>query len=267
MENSLFIDLRTTSGFFSNYLIWVDNLKYCEVFNLKPIMRLYGNWFYSDNRENLWDYYFEKINDGIPVGNQESSNFFKFWDDNNFTIRKGKVMIWDVDDKELVDKNRIEVNKITKKIIPVERIQEKINSFVSKNFKNKKVLGVHIRGTDYGFNDLNAYLENIKKYDNFDVIFVASDNFESINFIKNNFKNVCNYETELRMNNINESVLCRNIYEPNNKLKHGEDVLIETYILSKCDHLICINSNVAASALYINPDMTYDMIYRSEHGG
>ena len=51
------------------------------------------------------------------------------------------------------------------------------------------------------------------------------------------------------------------------KLKHGEDVLIETTLLSKCNHLICINSNVAAAALYMNPSMTFDMIHRSVYGG
>jgi hypothetical protein len=171
-----------------------------------------------------------------------------------------------VGNEEKCAHNRFEVNKIVQKMKPSKNIQKKIDDFVEENFKNKKVLGVHIRGTDYVYTNLDEYLVWIKKYSDFDKVFVATDNFESLTFIKNNINNVCNYETDLRTTTMNGKVLCKNI-APIDKLKHGEDVLIECCLLSKCDHLISINSNVAASALYMNPNMTFDMIYRSPHGG
>lgn len=260
--NSLIINFYEGSGFFSNFLIWIDILKYCEKNNLKPIMKFQGNWFYSDGRENLWEYYFEKLNDGIPVGECQTTNFLQSWD---ITINKNlKSIIWDSNDQQEIINNRIEVNKIIEKIIPTERIRNKIQNFVKNNFEGKNVLGLHIRGTDYKFNHLNLFYEQIKNLKNFDSIFVASDNFESINFIKNNFDNVFFYETHIRTNSINDLCL---VYHEHNKLDHGEDVLIECHLLSKCNHLICINSNVALSALYLNPNMTYDLIYRSEYGG
>lgn len=260
--NSLIINFWNGSGFFSNFLIWIDILKYCDKNNLKPIMKFEGDWFYSDGRENLWDYYFEKLNDGIPIGSCEKSNFLKSWD---ITIKKNmKTVVWDSNNEQEITNNRIEVNKITERIIPVERIRNKIESFVEGNFKGKNVLGLHIRGTDYGFNNLDLFYERTKNYKDYDCIFVASDNFESINFIKNNFSNVFFYDTDIRTNTINDSCL---VYQEHDKLKHGEDVLIECHLLSKCNHLICTNSNVALTALYLNPNMTYDLIYRSEVGG
>jgi len=267
MENSLIIDVRTSSGFFSNYLIFLDNLKYCQRHNLKPIMRLGGNWYYSDGRQNLWDYFFEKINDGVPIGVSQHSNFFKLWEE-KFTCHIGKVPLWEFyEDKEFIKQNRIEVNEISKLVKPSIEIQKKIDLFLKQNFENKKVLGLHIRGTDYHFNNLDLYLESVKKIiDEYDIVFIASDNFESINFFSEKFPNICFYETNIRMNKMNDG--CLALYNPSNdKLKHGEDVLIEAYLLSNCHHLICINSNVAAAALYINPNMTYDLIHRSLQGG
>lgn len=262
--NSLIINAWEISGFFSNYLIWIDNIKYCEENNLKPIMNLEGDkWFYTDGRKNLWEYYFQNFNDNIIEGDWEISNFLKNW---NITTKKNfKSVIWDSEDKEEIKKNRLEVYEIVKKIVPSDHILKKINSFVTDNFKNKKILGVHIRATDYGFGDLTLFYNQIKKYENdFDCIFVASDNFESINYIKSNFDNVYHYETQLRMNNASDNCL---VYNVSDGLKHGEDVLIECTLLSKCNHLICINSNVALCALYMNPEMSYDLIHRSAIGG
>jgi hypothetical protein len=98
------------------------------------------------------------------------------------------------------------------------------------------------------------------------MIYVASDNQESIDIIKNTFNNVIFYNTNIRRNSMNDNVLCYGL-KNEDKVKHGQDVLIECCILSKCNHLICINSNVDAAALYMNPHMTFDLIYRSPEGG
>lgn len=266
MEKSLIINTRESSGFFSNYFIFVDNIKYCEINNYKPIMLLGGgDWFYNDGRLDMWDAFFEPISDNIITSDYMFSSFFKLWDE-SFLCRQGKIMVWENinnDDESL--KNRLDVNRIIQKIKPIKEIQDKINDFTNNNF-NGKTLGVHIRGTDYGFNQIDSYVEQIKKYSEYDTIYIASDNQESIDIIKNNFKNVIYYETNIRREKMNDNVLC---YELNNdeKIKHAQDVLIECSILSKCNHLICINSNVAAAALYMNPYMTFDLIYRSPEGG
>jgi len=44
--------------------------------------------------------------------------------------------------------------------------------------------------------------------------------------------------------------------------KHGEECLIESILLSKCNHLICTDSNVAAGAMYLNPDATNTYLNR-----
>jgi hypothetical protein len=266
-EKSLIIDVRSSSGFFSNYCIFLDNLKYCLDNNIKPIFKLESDWFYNDGRENLWESFFQSINDGIIIGNSEKSNFFKLWDE-NFLVRQGKVMVWEnYNNQDELKKNRLEVNKIVSILKPNTYIQSIVDDFVNKNFLNKKIIGVHIRGTDYKFYHLDLYVKQIKKYyKDFDMIYVASDNEESINHIKNNFDNVISYQTDIRAKNINDNVLCSNLSN-DKKVKHGQDVFVECILLSKCEHLICINSNVAAVSLYMNPNMSFDLVCRVRDGG
>jgi hypothetical protein len=194
-EKSLIIDVRSSSGFFSNYCIFLDNLKYCLDNNIKPIFKLESDWFYNDGRENLCESFFQPINDGIIIGNSEKSNFFKLWDE-NFLVRQGKVMIWEnYNNQDELKKNRLEVNKIVNILKPNTYIHSIVDDFVNKNFLNKKIIGVHIRGTDYKFYHLDLYVKQIKKYyKDFDMIYVASDNEESINHIKNNFSNNHNHK-------------------------------------------------------------------------
>lgn len=265
-KESLIIDARSTAGFFANFLMFVDNVKYCQQNNIKPIITMQNNYFYNDGRNDLWNSFFEPYNDNIIVGSHTNSQFFKLWDE-DFLVRQGKVMVWEnFGNNEVSKKNRLEVNEIVKTFKPIQEIESVVDQFVNDNFLNKKVVGVHIRGTDYGFNNLEKYVEHIKNYGDYDKIYVASDNEESIKYIESNLNNVCYYNTDIRKKTINEDVLCRGLSR-DKKIKHGQDVLIECLLLSNCHHLVCINSNVAASALYINPYMSYDLIHRSEVGG
>ena len=45
--------------------------------------------------------------------------------------------------------------------------------------------------------------------------------------------------------------------------KHGEECLIEALLLSKCNHIICTDSNVAAGAIYMNPDSEITYLNRA----
>lgn len=265
-KKSLIIKNRTSSGFFSNFLIFVDNVKYCEMNEIKPILTMENNYFYNDGRDNLWNSFFEPFNDNIRVGEEIESNFFLLWNE-KFLVHQGKVMVWEnSENQEESTKNRLEVYETVKKFTPSKEIQNIVDNFVNTNFSNQKVIGVHIRGTDYGFHDLDQYVKAIQQYESFDKVYVASDNQQSIDYIANHFDNVCFYDTDIRKKDINEDVLCRNLSN-DLRVKHGQDVFVESLLLSKCNHLISVNSNVAAAALYFNPYMTYNMIYRCEVGG
>jgi len=263
--NSMIIDCRSGAGFFSNLLMILDNLKFCEMRNMKPILRM-RNFIYTDGRDKLWNHYFQPINDSATEGIISWSDFFKVYP---FILVNaiGAAVFWEMEQRKQDTKDhRIAVNDICKRyIFPSDNIKNIIDDFKEKNF-NGKILGVHVRGCDYGFYDMNAYINKInEKISNYDKIYLATDNFETLNLLKGIYGDkLFHYETDIRMPNFKGPVLC---FNTDDKLKHGEDVLIEMFLLSNCDHLISINSNVPLFALYYNKDLSYDMVHRSGGGG
>ena len=279
LKTSLLINTREY-GFFSSMFQILDNIKYCEDNDIKPIICLGEKFIYKSNDiENGWNSFFENINDGIIEGNAIDYSSIpngELYIMNNFLLCEPSTMnlklkIWEEHVRDPNDRShRIYINEfILKYLNPVSYIHDEIDNFTSSNF-TKNVLGVHIRGTDYGFHNIDAYINQIRLMVDtyqYDKIYIASDNKESINIINSKFENVCWYHTELRTENISDSAPVCHIVHDNDKVKHGHDVLIESFLLSKCNRLICINSNVAGMAGYLNPTMPIDLLCRQPSGG
>jgi hypothetical protein len=160
---------------------------------------------------------------------------------------------------------------IKKYIALSDSITNVVDKFEKDNFCGK-MLGVHVRGTDYGFHDLNKYIEAIDNILlNYDKIYLATDNNETIDKMKQIYKDkICYYETNLRSEKFIDKVVIFNegvVRNLDDKYKQGQDVLVEATLLSKCDHLICISSGVALSVLLMNPYMSFDLIGRPAVGG
>ena len=132
---------------------------------------------------------------------------------------------------------------------------EKVDSFYDKYF-NDNVLAVHVRGTDKKLEyphkalPLSAYINAISEYSQKNPnckIYVAADNNEAIGKIVKKFgkRRVIVYNA-VRMNKyISRDPIClTSATGP----KHGEECLIEAVLLSRCKHLICTDSNVAAGS-------------------
>lgn len=230
--NSLLIRPRIY-GFFSTLFQVIDNLKYCEINNLKPIIYYDSTFLYNDGNENVWEEFFEKINDGIAEGNlidvyslkNHPDHDLHFIDDfiisrpnlndNSSNFSQSKHKLWELvrygqsDELELY---RYKINYYIKKYIkPSKDIVDCVDR-IKFNYEN--TLSVHVRGTDYvnniGYLEkiINKIEENIKKY-NYQQIFVSSDNFESIKIIYEKFKSVIFYDTNLRCEKFNSgSPIC-----------------------------------------------------------
>jgi len=203
------------------------------------------------NTSNVWDYYFKQ-----PHTNTYPS-----------PVYTTKIIdhIIDVPESEFRDvymcnptpeyitARRFEYfNIITKYINLHPHIQQKIDLFTTKNFKDKKVLGVHFRGTDHpDKKNITDYLQTIKdKATTFDIIYCTSDEYNRYNMLKTVFGNkVVTYES---IKSYDDTPLHYN--DNVSKYKIGEDVIIEAFLLSKTDFLFCCgNSNVNYLSRAINP--------------
>jgi hypothetical protein len=244
---------------------------------------------YTNNLDdNPWDYYFESINktslELILKSQYDIADIFITGEldhdlKNKFLIRNlysyDKLKLWEV---YKTDQNhRKEVNEIIKKYIKIKPdIEKKCEDFMqSKNKDCDVLIGVHVRGTDkkteHPFRQLNIddYIKQIKNLlslnkDKKCKIYVASDNNESIIALANEFdkNNIISYPS-IRMQKFHGAIpICLN--NQIDKKLHGEQAIIETLLLSKCQYIIGTDSNLTAAASYFNPqsELVYlDRIY------
>jgi len=258
-------------GFFSNFLHTIDRMIYCDKHDLTPVINWEtDNFLYADKsitESNCWKYYFENINnhnlDNIPDYDYTKEFTMPPYVEYSFRDIPHHQHIIDLN---TFDSKREFVNKYISKIKIKKHIQEKINKFVDKNFKGYKVLGVHVRGTDKwadvpGGNQIHSRFENydslvLKEVESYDKILICTDSKRALLHFKKKYNNVVYYNSHRMINHTGDSIhFTRGSYST------GEDVLVESVLLSKCDKIIMTDSNVSLAALYFNP--TIPFVYKS----
>jgi hypothetical protein len=202
---------------------------------------------------NVWEYYFKQPHsDDYPASSEIVSVIDRIIDVPESEFRD-VFMINPT--KEDIAARRHEYFNIIKKYIRLQpHVENKINNFVENNFKGKKVLGVHFRGTDHpDKKEITEYLQVIKnKAALYDIIFCASDEYSRYNMLKVVFGDkVVTYDS---IKSDDDKPL--HYKESISKYKIGEDVIVEAFLLSKTDFIFCCgNSNVNYLSRAINPTL------------
>lgn len=211
--------------------------------------------------ENVWEYYFkqphinefpskENIIKEVGLLQDEFSEFRDCYIKNPT--------------KDLIYERRIKYHEIMRKnVILKESIQEKVDNIYKSYFEGKKVLGIHCRSTDHPNKiNISSCIKMLRSLNvQYDVIFAASDDEHEINYLKNMFGK------KLITNNSLRSLTGSALHHHENRrivkdceynYKIGEDVIIETYLLSKTDFLFCTtDSNVNYLVKVMNPNLKY----------
>lgn len=206
--------------------------------------------------DNVWDYYFEQPHiDRMPDKQDIISEVGLLHDD--FSEFRDVFL-----SEETYKIRRIEYADIIKKYVKLlPHVQEKVDYFYENNFKNKKILGLHCRGTDHpDKKPMHLYINEIKDHlEKYDAIFVTSDEQARVDYIKDVFKDkVITYPT---FRSANEGPLHYQNNYSHNKYFIGEEVLIEAYLLAKANFLLCCTgSNVNFFIRCLNPNIEYKII-------
>jgi len=141
---------------------------------------------------------------------------------------------------------KLDYKEISKKYLKLNNeIESLVNDYINENFDKGKMLGVHVRMTDMNIH--HPYLGQVKnshyldlisqviKEENVSKIFVASDNFETLEILKKEFGDmIINYETPYRVDtsyNEERKGTMKWIYEKQFYI----DSFIDAVLLSKCD--------------------------------
>ena len=249
-KNKIFYIIRRepTAGFFSNITFILNHLKICEDMNFIPIIdmknypSLHNEIHPINKNKNAWEYYFKKINKYSLNEVYKSKNVYM----SSKTFQK----------KMFLDMTNNEISRYFSRIKIKKEILQKINIFNKEKFKkNDKILGVHFRGSTYktarghGFPlTKELMIKNIqsliKKFD-YNKIFVVTEEQEYLKALKEKFNDKVIYYDSFRMNKLDSY----KIYpRKNHRYLLGEEILIETVLLSKCNGLTFIKSNVISAA-------------------
>lgn len=249
-KNKVFYVIRRnpTAGFFSNITFILNHLKICKEMNFIPIIdmknypSLHNEIKIIKNTKNSWEYYFEKLNKYSLDEVYKSKNVYM----SAKTFQKNMS----------IDMTSNQISKYFKKIKIRKEILQKIDNFYQKKFEtNDKILGVHFRGSTYktarghGFPlTKKLMIKNIqfllKKF-NYNKIFIVTEEHEYLKALKESFKDKLIFYNSFRMKKLDSF----KIYpRKNHRYLLGEEILIETVLLSRCDGLTFIKSNVISAA-------------------
>lgn len=237
------------AGMFSNVTFILNKIKFAEKHNLIPIIDMHNfTTIYNEKTKilstnNAWEYYFEKLNKYSLHFAYKSKKYYisenKLSGDFSLDILSKKI------------------NKYFKLIKFKSYLLKKSKAFIKKNFKkNDKILGVHFRGTTYKVAQKHAFpatskimIKHVKKlirnYD-YNKIFISTEEQKYLDIFKKEFKDMCLFTNSFRSTNIDAF---KTYPRKNHRYKLGEEIILDTLVLSKCEGFTFIKSNVSSAAI------------------
>lgn len=250
-KNSIFVTnggLRN-AGLFSYVGQVIGNLHVADLKNIPMWVNIHDSPYLEESRgPNCWDYYFEQ-----PFGITKDE-------------LKGKNVIameWFEDRIELctpilTNESIKRARELTKKYIkPLPFIKDKIEKFKKEVIKTSHYGAIHFRGTDHFYNNLPGYahpiiskniyfryIEQLLK--NFEKVLVCSDQQDFVSDSIELFGNkIVSYPSIRSNNNLA-------IHYNNNGVKYqtGEDVIVESYLMSYSNLLIRTCSGVTHFSIF-----------------
>jgi hypothetical protein len=120
-KKSLIINTRKY-GFFSSVFQVLDNIKYCNENNIKPIIELGNEFKYKNEKNNSWESFFHPINDGViegePIHISQLPNGALYLLKNYILIDplndNYKSTLWEniISNPNIADNHRLQINEI-----------------------------------------------------------------------------------------------------------------------------------------------------------
>ena len=247
--------IENTMGFFALFNCVLNRLYYADRLGLLPIVQYPNTILYYDKErgENPWEYYFEPVSSVKMVDAMKAYNVVISQEkDSQFNLRNRTGY-------ELDDEGISNLAYICNKYI---HFNDKTKTLLTKDMldfpKYEKILGVHVRGTDFNNTNKNhpvvisleEYINKVKELfenGNYTHIFLATDEKKTVEKMEQIFGNkIMIYDDVLRSDNnlpVHKSINSRK----NHKYLLGYEVLRDMLTLSECDGFIAGKSQVSLS--------------------
>ena len=258
-KKKIFYIIRRTpgAGLFSNFIFVLNHIKLADILGYIPIVdmknfpTIYNETQSINKSKNAWNYYFE---------NKKKYDLKKIYNENRYIITSNrfiKLFSHSIDNKIFRD--------LFKKYFKINDNHLKfVENFKKKNFLNKKILAVHLRGTSYKTSANHPYpitltqtinlLEKLLEKYKFDKIFLCTEDLKYFNLINEKFKNKVIYLSESYRSHKDDAF---KIYPRKfHRYKMGKDILLEALLILKCDSFVFTNSNVSEFVKFLDTKRT-----------
>ncbi len=236
------------AGFFSSFHTVLGALEFMETnedcAGLTVDFADKGLYYDKKYGNNWWNYYFEPIDLG-----KRTEVVKKF-------THSQKIIFSGNSEFGMAREHGHEL--IQKYITLKPHIASKINDFCESNFKDVFVIGIHYRGTDKCLEaDIVPYREvaervrivlneqKIKQYK----LFVATDDSYFLSYILAHFPGHIVSINAIR----SDEGSAVHFTEKSLNYKKGEDAIMDCILLSKCDLLLKMSSNLSSCSIKFNP--------------
>lgn len=209
-----------------------------------------GIYYSAEYGENWFEYFFE------PICLGDMSDPIKYISGAYYPLH------WN---KKREDHSRV----VRTYIIPKKYIQDTVNEFVIKRFRDYFIIGVHYRGTDkrteagrVSYEKMIISIRNriaelqkigINKYK----IFLATDEQQFLELMIKEFPKKVRFTDAYRSDN---EFIAVHHGAKDDHYKCGKDAVLDMLLLSKCNYLIRTESNLSRWSLYFNKDLQSDWI-------
>lgn len=251
-------------GFFAMYRYWVEYLYFADICGYIPVIQSGPDFSYKEQEKvngtnNPYEYYFRQPS-SVSVQNVKFSRNVVEADVAHRQmvelVLTGKYSNYKVNNRYMRMMSYI-VNKYVHFNQPTwEFIKRGIEKL---NMKGEKVLGVHIRGTDFrsGYHNHPVYVTEEQYFKEIDIlfrkgdytkIFLATDDIRILNHFADRYGDRICYYDDCKRNNKNQSVAFSNDERKGHKYYLGLEVIRDMYTLSVCLGLVAGVSQVAICA-------------------
>ena len=255
-SDKTFYVIRRTShaGIFSymsfilNHLTIARDKGFIPIVDMENFTNPYNEKEELLNTKNSWEYYFKQTSD------------YKLSE-----VYKSKNVIFSREDFHHKMEYRIHLEPkfrifLKKEIRFLDSYNEFLNLyFQKKQLHNKKILGIHFRGTSYKTSrghifpatkkQMKKYVDKLISSENFDKIFVCTEEKNYLSFFKKNYPDmVLNLDTYRSDKNDAFLKYSRKYH----RYLLGDESVKEALILSRCSSLLFVRSNIINAANYFS---------------
>lgn len=271
------------AGFAACLLTVLNHIRYCEREALTPVVHIDDacdtRFLDPEYGDNVWEQYFE------PVDAYSSTDLQRMLADpactriaselhrvdasivSHIKANPDSIFTWtfghwrtDIPDDMTAwfEQQRTKGRETVRKYVRIRpHILDKVDRFFDRYMKGRRVLGVHIRGTDLHYAPPVSpaeYFESIEQYleDHPDAhLFLATDQVQYLELFKKRYGDIVHYYDCLRSSTSTAPFNSK----AGSPYQKGEDVLIDILLLSRCDFFVRGASNIPEMAIFFSENL------------